>query len=70
MQSILDAAITKAAAAEATYVADTANVANIETAIKAATDPLAPAQEQQAADATTFNAALDELSQAALGAKV
>lgn len=70
MQSALDAAITTAAAAEATYSADVSNVATIRAAIESATTPLAPAEAQQATDATAFNAALDALSLAALAAKV
>jgi hypothetical protein len=70
MQSALDAAITNAAAAEATYTADTANVATIESAIEAATSPLAPAKAQQVTDAGAFNTSLDALSNAALAAKV
>ncbi len=70
MQSNLDAAITATAAAEATYVADSDNVATIEAAIEAATSPLAPAKEKQATDAASFNKSLDDLSAAALAAKV
>jgi fructose/tagatose bisphosphate aldolase len=70
MQSLLDTAITKAAAAEATYQADTNNVATIKAAIETATTPLSPAVAQQTTDAAAFNAALDELSAAALAAKV
>ena len=66
----LDQAISAAAAAEATYVADSATVANINVAIAAATSPLSSAQAQVATDATAFNAALDALSAAALAAKV
>ena len=70
MQSALDAAITTAAAAEATYNADVATVATIQTAIQQATSPLEPAQTQAATDAAAFNQALDALSEAALAAKV
>ena len=81
MQSALDAAITKAAASEATYNGDTDNVNNIQagilsattnaqTAIETATAPLAPAQQKQGADAVTLNQDLDALSVAALAAKV
>ena len=70
MQSALDAAITKASSAEATYSADVQNVANIQTAIETASAPLAPAQAQLSTDASAFNASLDALSQAALAAKV
>lgn len=70
MNSPLDNAITAAAAAEATYSADQANLATIQQAITAATTPLAPAQAQLATDAAAFNAALDALSAAALAAKV
>lgn len=66
----LDTAIAKAAAAEATYNADSQTVTNIQTAIEAATSPLAPAQAQLATDKDAFNAALDELSAAALAAKI
>jgi hypothetical protein len=70
MQSLLDAAITKTAAAEATYMADATNVQTIKSAIDAATTPLAPALAQQTTDAVAYNAALDDLSKAALAAKV
>ena len=70
MQSILDAAITAAAAAEATYSSDVANVATIQTAIDTATSPLAPAEAQLATDTSDFNAALDALSAAALASKI
>ena len=70
MQSTLDQAITDAAAKEATYGADVTNVATIQTAIDSATAPLAPAQQQLAADATAFNASLDALAAAATAAKV
>ena len=70
MQSALDAAITTAAAAEATYNADVATVATIQTAIQQATSPLEPARTQAATDAVAFNQALDALSEAALAAKV
>lgn len=66
----LDIAFVAASAAEATYLADTANVAMIETNIAAATSPLAPAQALVANDAAAFNAALDALSAAALASKV
>ncbi len=70
MQSTLDAAITATAAAEATYAADSNSVLTIQAAIESATTPLAPALDQQKADAIAFNAALDALSAAALAAKV
>jgi len=70
MQSALDQAISSASAAEATYTADSATVTNIQAAIAAATSPLAPAQATVATDVTAFNASLDALSAAALGAKV
>ena len=81
MQSNLDLAITKAAASEATYNADSSNVVNIQaeivsatsnaqTAIETATAPLAPAVALQGADAVTLNQDLDALSVAALAAKV
>jgi hypothetical protein len=70
MNTPLDNAITAAAAAEATYVADKANVTTIENAITAATAPLAPAQAQLSADAAAFNKTLDDLSQAALASKI
>lgn len=70
MQSALDAAITAAAAKEATYAADVDNVTKIQAAIDAATSPLAPAQAQKADDAAAFNSSLDDLSAAALAAKV
>jgi len=70
MQSPLDKAITDAAGAESTYVADTVSVSNIKAAIDAATSPLAPAMAQLAADASAFNAALDALAAAAVAAKV
>lgn len=70
MNTQLDTALQAAAAAEATYNADLANVATIQTAISTATAPLAPAQAQLATDATAFNSTLDALSAAALAAKV
>jgi hypothetical protein len=70
MQSALDQAITTASAAEATYVADEAAVANIQSAIATATAPLAAAQTQASTDAVAFNAALQALSAAALAAQV
>lgn len=70
MQSALDQAITAAAATESTYNGDADNVATIQTAIEAATSPLAPAQAKMLADAVPYNAALDALSEAALAAKV
>ena len=70
MNTQLDTALQAAAAAEATYNADVANVATIQTAIDTATAPLAPAKAQLATDAAGFNAALDSLSAAALAAKV
>ena len=66
MQSALDQAITAAAAAEATYSADLANVGSIQTAIATATAPLAPAQAQLTTDTAAYVAALQALSQAAL----
>jgi hypothetical protein len=70
MNTPLDNAITAAAAAEATYNADLANVASIDTAIQAATAPLAPAQTQLATDAVAFNATLTALASAATAAMV
>ncbi len=70
MQSLLDSAITTAAAAEATYTADVNNETTIEQAIAAATAPLDAAKAQTLADAASFNSALDALSAAALAAKV
>jgi hypothetical protein len=70
MNTPLDNAITAAAAAEATYQADAANVASIQTAIATATAPLAPAQSQLLTDAASFNTALQALSAAALAAQV
>jgi hypothetical protein len=70
MNSTLDNKITAAAAAEATYAADVNNVSTIQTAIDTATEPLAAAQGQANADALAFNASLDDLSAAALAAKV
>lgn len=70
MTSALDQAINAASAAEATYNADVANVANIQTAIDTATQPLAPAQAQLATDKAAFNAALDTLASAATSAKI
>lgn len=70
MDTPLDNAITAAAAAEATFSSDTTNVANIQTAISAATTPLAPAQAQLASDAVAFNNALDALAAAAIASKV
>ena len=70
MQSALDQAITAASAAEATVTADQTNLTSIQAAIEAASNGLAPAQAQLATDTTTFNAALDALSAAALAAKI
>ncbi len=70
MNTPLDNAITAAAAAEATYSADTDNVVAIQTAIDTATAHLAPAQAKQATDAVAFNAALDALSAAAIASKI
>jgi hypothetical protein len=70
MNSQLDTALQAAAAAEATYNADVSNVGNIQSAIAAATAPLAPAQAQLGTDAAAFNTTLDGLSAAALAAKV
>ena len=81
MQSALDQAITDASTSEATYIADTGAVqgiqANIEaattsaqTAIQAATAPLADAQAKVVNDAVDFNAKLDALAAAAQAAKV
>lgn len=69
-QTALDQAITAAAAAEATYVADSSTVANINVAIAAATSPLSAAEAQVAADAAVFNTSLQALSAAALAAQV
>jgi uncharacterized protein YlxW (UPF0749 family) len=70
MQSNLDAAITAASSAEATYTADSLTVSNIQASIATATAPLAPAEAQVSTDATAFNAALQALSAAALAAMV
>ena len=70
MNTPLDNAITAAAAAEATYSSDQANVATIQTAISQATAPLAGAEATLATDAVAFNASLDALSAAALAARV
>ena len=70
MNTPLDNAIVAASAAEATYNADLANVATIQTSIETATAPLAPAQAQLSNDAMSFNAALDALAAAAVAAKV
>jgi hypothetical protein len=70
MNTQLDTALQAAAAAEATYNADVANCATIQTSISTATAPLAPAQAQLSTDASAFNATLDALSAAALAAKV
>ena len=70
MTSKLDTAIASAMSAEATYLADTAAVANIQTAIDTATSPLAGAKATVTADIATFNAALDAVSAAALAAKI
>lgn len=70
MQSPLDQAITNAAAAEATYNADVANVSSIQSAITTATTPLAPAQAQLATDALAYNAALQVLITAAQAAMI
>lgn len=66
----LDQAIQGVTAAEATYNADTASVANIETSIATATAPLAAAQATVSADVTTYNGALDALIAAATAAKI
>lgn len=66
----LDQAIQDVTAKEATYLADTATVTNIQTAIDTATAPLEAAKATVATDATAFNASLDALSNAALAAKV
>jgi len=58
MQSDLDQAITAAAAAESTYTADVQNVAQIQQAIAAATQPLSPAQAQLTADQASYKQAL------------
>ena len=70
MNTPLDNAITAAAAAEATYSADVATVANIQTAIASASAPLPAAQAQVGTDAVAFNNALDALATAATAAKV
>jgi hypothetical protein len=70
MNTQLDVALQAASAAEATYNADVANVATIQTAISTASAPLAAAQAQLSTDASAFNATLDDLSAAALAAKV
>ena len=66
----LDQAIQAVTAAEATFYADVATVANIQTAIATATGPLAPAQAQVATDVTAFNTALDAVIAAAQAAKI
>ena len=70
MDTNLDKAITTAASAEATLLADQGNVQNIETSIATATAPLASAQAKLSSDVVAFNAAMDNLSQAALAAKI
>ncbi len=70
MQSALDQAITAASNAETTYQNDVANVGTIQTAIDTATSPLAPAKQKLSDDGVAYNKALDDLSAAALGAKV
>jgi hypothetical protein len=64
MQSAIDQAITNAAAAEATYTGDVANVQTIQAAIQTATSPLIPAQAQLATDQAAYVAALQALDQA------
>ena len=66
----LDQAIQGVTAAEATYNADTASVANIEASIATATAPLAAAQATVATDVTAYNSALDSLIAAATAAKI
>ncbi len=70
MVTALDTAISAAQAAEATYLADSANVVTIQAAIDAATSPLAPAKALAITDAAAFNATLDAVSAAALAAKI
>jgi hypothetical protein len=70
MLTPLDSASGAAATAEATYLADLANVAAIQAAIDSTTNPLAPAQAQMATDAATYNTTLDALATAAIAAKV
>ena len=70
MQTPLDAAISAAAVAEATYNADLDNVAAIQNAISTATSPLAAAQAQLAADTAAFNSALGLLAAAAVAAQI
>jgi hypothetical protein len=70
MATTLDSAIQAVTAAEATYNADLATVANIQTAITTATAPLAGAEATVSTDVTTYNSALDSLIAAATAAKI
>lgn len=70
MPTTLDQAIQAVTAAEATYNADLATVANIQTAITTATAPLAAAETTVTTDVTTYNSALDALIAAATSAKI
>jgi hypothetical protein len=70
MQTPLDAAISAAAVAEATYTADLNNVASIQSAIASATSPLEAAQAQLAADSVAFAGALSVLGAAAQAAEL
>jgi len=66
MNSPLDSQITATAASEATYLADVANVATIQTSIATATTPLAPAQTQLLNDEGVLYTNLQTLSALAL----
>jgi hypothetical protein len=59
----LDQAVSAVTAAEATYNADLATVANIETAIETATAPLSGAQATVATDTANYISALQTLDQ-------
>jgi len=65
MQSKLDQSITKAAASEATYSADQANLKTIQDTIASATTPLEGAQSQLAADGAILKRDLLALAQTA-----
>jgi hypothetical protein len=65
MGSNLDTAINAVSAAEATWNADVANVANIEASITQAQTPLAPAQATLATDTQAYVAALNAVVTAA-----
>jgi hypothetical protein len=68
MNTDLDNALTAVTAAEATYNADVANVATIQTAIDTATAPLTPAKQLAATDGANFVSALKNLASVATAA--